>query len=160
MDLINRAMTTERPDVEALAGELGIAVIDRDLHENICAWMVPAPPDGRWTMVRNARHNAARLRFTTAHMIGHFYFHRELMGDVGCNDGIDYAQVDGVPGHNPRLLDRHDQQATRFAVRLLAPDAIVGRLLAQELNVFQIADRLGIPVRMAKIRIDALRPRR
>lgn len=159
-DLINRAMTTERPDLDALARELGIDVVTVDLHDNICGWLVPVPPGAVWQIVRNARHRPVQTRFTTAHMLGHFHHHRELLGNIGCNDGTNYRQVVGAPGRNPRLLERHDHQASRFAIRLIAPDAIIRRLLEQDLNVFQIASRLEAPVQAIKIRLDELNARR
>lgn len=159
--LVGDAIRTERCDLVALANALDIRVVMMKMRPDLCGFI--SREGAHWAIHANADHPATRIRFTLAHMIGHHFFHRDLMHGPasvqGVNDGKNYRQVPGMPFENPRILVEHEMQASRFAISLVMPEAIVERLRDDGLDCAAIAERLectpaAIELRLAGIDDD------
>ncbi len=107
-------------DVFALAAELGLGPKFEALPDNISG-MIRRVGDDRWEIVINEFHARVRQRFTCAHEIGHFIFHRSLLAD-GVSDTLAY-RADGERLPNPSIGWQQERQANNFAANLLVPNA-------------------------------------
>lgn len=102
-----------------LAAELGLGPCREQLPNNISG-LIRREKDGSWSVAYNASHAEVRQRFTVAHEIGHFIFHRELLAN-GVSDTLAYRADDvALPNHN--IKREHEWQANNFAANLLIPD--------------------------------------
>lgn len=80
-----------------------------------------------YAIYANGRHPVTRRRFTIAHELGHFYLHRELIGDGITDDGL----------YRSRLTGRYESQANRFAANLLMPRKLVWEFIEQGVDTVE-----------------------
>ena len=102
-----------------LARELELGPCAENLPREISG-MIRRNRDGSWSVVYNQHHARVRQRFTVAHEIGHFIFHRELLAN-GVSDTLAY-RADAVELPNVNIKREHEWQANNFAANLLIPD--------------------------------------
>jgi Zn-dependent peptidase ImmA (M78 family) len=103
-----------------LATELGLGpVFDPALGEMVSG-MIQRRPDGDFEIVVNARHHVNRQRFTVAHEIGHFIFHRDRL-HAGTSDTLAY-RTDQRIFPNSLIGPEQERQANNFAANLLIPN--------------------------------------
>ena len=106
-----------------LAAELGLGPIpDAALDESISG-LIRRKSDGDFEIVVNARHALTRRRFTVAHEIGHFIFHRDRLAR-GTSDTLAY-RIDGRVFPNPLIGPEQERQANNFAANLLIPNSFL-----------------------------------
>ncbi len=153
---ITKRYATQAPvRVFDLARELGLGPAPTPLPENISG-LIRRKPDGEWEIVVNSIQSTNRQRFTVAHEIGHFIFHRERLAN-GVSDTLAY-RADDIEMPNPNIGWEQERQANNFAVNLLAPAPLLraaqaaGLTSDQDLAArFQMSRaamriRLGLPV--------------
>lgn len=111
---------------------------------------------GVWQIYVNANHPRARQRFTVAHEIGHFIYHRELLA-AGVSDTLAY-RADDIVLPNSAIGPQQEWQANNFAANLLVPDSFLtaaqasGRREIGDLaRLFDVSDttiriKLGLPI--------------
>lgn len=112
---------------------------------------------GRYHIDLNINDPEVRQRFSLAHELGHYLFHKKLIGD-GVSDSPAFRSPDPSVYRNTPLEQHHETQANQFAANLLMPKELVtqaerdigGRdekALARALNVSVPAMRirLGLP---------------
>lgn len=138
-----------------LARALDLGPVDGDLPAHISGLLRPRG-DGEWEIVLNRSHSEVRRRFTVAHEIGHFIFHRYRLGD-GVSDTLAYG-VDAVELPNPNIGWEQERQANNFAANLLVPAPLLeaaqsaglndDQALAEHFQVLRTAMRirLGLPM--------------
>jgi Zn-dependent peptidase ImmA (M78 family) len=79
-------------------------------------------------IVVNSNHNRVRRRFSAAHELGHYVYHRDLIGD-GIVDDVAYRTTDWSGRfRNAKILPEHETQANRFASVVLMPSALIQKL--------------------------------
>lgn len=100
-----------------LARELGLGPVAAPLPDHISG-MIRRVGD-RWECVYNQGHARVRQRFTVAHEIGHFIYHRDLLHQ-GVGDTLAY-RAEGSELPNPLITREHEWQANNFAANLLVP---------------------------------------
>jgi hypothetical protein len=100
-----------------LATALGLGPVSSDLPDNVSG-MIRRVGD-RWECVYNAAHARVRQRFTVAHEIGHFIYHRSLLHQ-GVGDTLAYRS-EGTELPNPNITREQEWQANNFASNLLVP---------------------------------------
>ncbi len=125
--------------VVAIAKDLGIKVYKTtDFDDRISGLIQKDEQYGGksgYAIYTNARHPITRRRFTIAHEIGHFYLHRELIGDGITDDGL----------YRSRLRGRFESQANRFAANLLMPQKLVWEFIAQGFDtVEELAEKFEV----------------
>lgn len=138
-----------------LARELELGPIFQELPSNISG-LIHRRDDGEWEIVVNSQHHVNRQRFTVAHEIGHFIFHRERLAN-GVSDTLAF-RADDVELPNPNIGWEQERQANNFAANLLIPSTYlkaakeIGIVGDEELAArFQVSRaamriRLGLPL--------------
>ena len=98
-----------------------------------------------------------RKRFTAAHELGHYIYHRDRIGS-GVNDNRKYRGIPHAPLYNDAIQAKEETEANRFAANLLMPKHLIDKLkkdgiesvedLARSLGVSRDAMRirLGLPI--------------
>jgi hypothetical protein len=154
-EIAKRYATDAPVRVFDLARELGLGPIHEPLLGNISG-LIRRKTDGEWEIVVNSTHALNRQRFTVAHEIGHFIFHRDRLAN-GVSDTLAY-RADAVEMPNPNIGWEQERQANNFAANLLIPPAFLRAAKAmgisddEELaNHFQVSRaamriRLGLPM--------------
>ena len=121
--IIDQHMQEAPVDVEAMAEDMGIAVV-RKFWEDHLSGSIEKTDDGYKISV-NFFHNRNRQRYTIAHEIGHFILHKEVLDK---NESI----VDGEAGsrlyRDERISSDLETEANRFAATILMPTELVKRL--------------------------------
>lgn len=138
-----------------ILAELGLGPDRPLMGDNVSGW-IERREDGSYKVSINPMHALVRQRFTAAHELGHYIYHRELLG-AGVGDSRAYRQ-EGTPiPPNASIQPMHERQANSFAANLLMPRASITALqnqgiasvagLAEQLQVSQDAMRirLGLP---------------
>jgi Zn-dependent peptidase ImmA (M78 family) len=145
IDRIKTFAATAPVNVEALIESFGIvlsrkAELDPDVAGELCR-----EDSSRFRISANGADHYYRRRFTMAHELGHFLFHRDLIG-AGVDDNRAYRSVKGGNFFNPNITAEHETEANRFASNLLMPAALVrqyhseyGGDIAKLSNKFQVS---------------------
>jgi Zn-dependent peptidase ImmA (M78 family) len=110
---------------------------------------------GGYRIVVNIDHPLPRRRFTAAHELGHYVYHRDLIGD-GISDAA-YRTNDSGRYRNAKIRPRHETEANQFAATVLMPEALINRLSHEE-NL-PIPARIDDLARLLEVSEQALRIR-
>jgi Zn-dependent peptidase ImmA (M78 family) len=136
-----------------IVSELGLGPEFRPLDDDVSGWIERVDP-ADYHIVINANHAATRQRFTAAHELGHFIYHRDLLG-AGTGDTRAY-RADRSPLPNALIRPRHERQANSFAANLLMPVRAIEQLKSEGLHeAGELAERLGVSEEAMKIRLGA-----
>lgn len=137
--------------------KLGLGPVFKPLDDNVSGWIERRPND-TYEIVINENHHRVRQRFTAAHELGHYIYHRDLLGN-GVGDTKAYRQ-DGVSiATNAAILQSHERQANSFAANLLMPVDAINALKRQGiLSVEALATQLDVSQEAMRIRLGL--PRR
>lgn len=131
--------------------ELGLGPDIQPMDDNISGWIERRDHDA-YRVAVNARHAHVRQRFTAAHELGHYIYHRDLLGD-GVGDTRAYRQ-EGTPLQNAAIRPIHERQANSFAANLLMPHPSINLLRAQGIDsVAGLAERLEVSQQAMRIRL-------
>lgn len=156
MEILADFASTYPVDVKAAAKAIGVRVFADDLPSGISG-KIQKDGKGGYYIVVNRQDPEVRQRFTIAHELGHFMYHRNLIGD-GVADSPAYRALDESVYEMTPLERVHEIQANRFAANLLMPMKLVSQAerdnpgidvpgLARKLNVSGDAMRIrkGLP---------------
>jgi Zn-dependent peptidase ImmA (M78 family) len=138
-------------DPAALAAKLGISVEPMWLNDDMSGALVMVGPD-KYEIHVNALHPQTRQRFTIAHELGHYVYHRALLGE-GVNDNRAYRTTTADKLFNPRIGPKQETEANRFAASLLMPMEAVERLRGQGMSAADMARHLGVSQHAMSIRL-------
>lgn len=135
-----------------ILAKLGLGPDFQPLADNVSGW-IERREGGDYGVVVNSEHPLVRQRFTAAHELGHYIYHRELLG-AGVGDTRAYRQ-EGTPiPPNAAIRPMHERQANSFAANLLMPARTINVLRAQGVNtVLGLADRLEVSQDAMRIRL-------
>lgn len=154
-DAIARAQRNAPVDVDGLCAELGIRLHKAYLEQDISGELIPQQND-KYQINVNADHPLTRQRFTIAHEIGHFIFHRHLIGE-GLDDNRAYRSTNQGKYHNTSIGPEEETEANRFAAGLLMPKHLLDKHTKSGVNEADIADLaqlFGVSERSMKIRLE------
>ena len=151
MEVLKKYTQVAPVDVDSIARELGVHLV-RDYLVGISG-KIQRDAKGKYTIVVNASDSPARQRFTIAHEIAHFLYHRDLIGD-GVADSPAYRSPDERIYNDTPLEKRHEVQANQFAANLLMPKELVRSLELHfpNLSDAELADRLGVSLPALRVR--------
>jgi hypothetical protein len=143
---------TPVPVFEIIA-QLGLGPEFKPLEDDISGW-IECLESGAYRIVINSKHPRTRQRFTAAHELGHFIYHRDLLGQ-GTGDTKAYrSELSTLP--NTRIRPRHERQANSFAANLLMPLRSIEHLRAKGVNdAGDLADHLGVSHEAMRIRLGS-----
>lgn len=140
-----------------ILGDLRLGPEFRDLSDNEVSGWIERRSDSSYLVVINRRHALTRQRFTAAHELAHYIYHRDLLGQ-GVGDNRAY-RAQNTPFNNENILPKHERQANSFAANILMPREAVSRLQGHGLSDPRtLAERLGVSEDAMRIRLGM--PRR
>lgn len=141
--IAKRYQQTIPVDVFALARELGLDPVKEDLPDNVSG-AIRVAPNGNWQIVVNALQSPLRQRFTVAHEIGHFIYHRNrLEQGGGTSDNLAY-RTDEKYNDNPHITWLQEHQANQYASNLLIPPHHLQAAIAEGLDEEALAKRFDV----------------
>lgn len=156
--IINDVKDDEFVDVDALAAALGLGLELHPYRKDLCGTLQRF--GDRWVIGVNSANTFTRRRFTTAHEIGHYVMHRDLVakrvGIPGVGDDRRYRQPEIAALANPNVLVQHERQANWMAVSILMGEAKMRRLMGEGLSAEQIAPLIGCSEETTRIRVQGL----
>lgn len=117
MKVIEKHWDSTPVPIETIINEIGLALSHVPMADHISGYIERT--DGSYQIVVNANHAPTRQRFTAAHELGHFIYHRDLLGE-GVGDNRAY-RTEGTQRDNPNIRPIHERQANSFAANLLMP---------------------------------------
>jgi len=120
---IAKYMKTVPVDVYEIARECDISVTEKDMDDKISGKL--ENKNGKFHITVNAHHSENRRRFTILHEIGHWLFHRDLIGD-GIIDNKAFRSTYSTG--NPKIKTSHEIEANRFAASVLMPADLIMEL--------------------------------
>lgn len=138
--------------VEQIVEHLGLGPSCRPLPDNISGAIQRSniSPAG-YTIVVNSAHHPNRQRFTMAHELGHYIYHRDLL-NMGVGDTLAFrAEGSGTP--NDRIGPTQETEANRFAANLLMPNKLIERLQLETRDPKIMAKRLGVSESALRIKL-------
>lgn len=103
--------------IDQIIREIGLPLCHEPMDDNISGYIERR--DGGYRIVVNSNHARTRQRFTAAHELGHYIYHRDLLGD-GVGDNRAY-RTDGTGRQNTNIRPLHERQANSFAANVLMP---------------------------------------
>lgn len=151
LSIIARHQSSMPVRVFDLVRDLGMDFERRPMADHISGAIERAGSD-RYRVVVNSNQSATRQRFTAGHEIGHFIYHRDLLGQ-GVGDTLAY-RADGSDCPNPAIRPVHERQANSFAANLLMPRDWVVRY--KDMGVTdpeQLALNFGVSEQAMRIRL-------
>jgi Zn-dependent peptidase ImmA (M78 family) len=150
LEVIKKHWNTAPVPVDRIAFELGVPVLRASLPDNISGAI---QKDGEgYKIVVNRNHSLTRQRFTVAHEIGHYIYHRDLLG-AGTGDTRAY-RAEGTDFPNPKITPLQERQANTFAANLLMPGHLIKQLQAEGVRTPEgLASRLQVSLEAMKIRL-------
>ncbi|WP_158660214.1 ImmA/IrrE family metallo-endopeptidase [Niveispirillum cyanobacteriorum] len=155
MTVIDRYAAQTPVPIYDILQDLGLGPEFRALDSDISGW-IERRDDDRYAIVINANHAETRKRFTAAHELAHFIFHRDLLGD-GVGDNRAYRAVN-TPFANNQILPVHERQANSVAANILMPKEAVYRLQASGItDPKELAARFRVSEEAMRIRLGVPR---
>jgi Zn-dependent peptidase ImmA (M78 family) len=133
--------------IDTIIHEIGLPLSREAMEDQISGYIERV--NGTYRIVVNANHAPTRQRFTAAHELGHYIFHRDLLGD-GVGDNRAY-RTDGTNRPNANIRPIHERQANSFAANVLMPRH---RLIdVGNESTAALAARFGVSVQAMAIRL-------
>jgi Zn-dependent peptidase ImmA (M78 family) len=117
-ELLHELKITKPPvPVKEMISKMGLSVISYDLSDDVSGILVIENDKG--TIGFNPKNSKVRQRFTLAHELGHFLFHKQSKSEV-------FIDKDFIVKYRSQkvytdLEIRHEQEANVFAAALLMP---------------------------------------
>jgi hypothetical protein len=137
-------------DIQAIIGEVGVGYTEMLKPASISGLIESY--GGGYRIVVNSTHSLVRRRFTAAHELGHYVYHRDLIGD-GIVDDAAYRSEKIGQYSNTKILREYETQANRFAAIILMPTMLLDRLQTDRIPVPEMARRLQVSEEALRIRL-------
>lgn len=133
--------------IEQIIREIGLPLSYENMADDMSGYIERT--NGSYRIVVNATHPETRQRFTAAHELGHYIYHRDLLGE-GVGDNRAYRAV-GTKIDNPQIRPIHERQANSFAANVLMPrHRLVG---VDEESTAALAARFHVSQEAMRIRL-------
>ena len=129
--------------------EIGLKFDFRPLDENISGW-IERKSGGVYEIVVNNNHSENRRRFTAAHELAHYIYHRYLLGE-GVSDSKAYRSLE-TKLHNRQITIAHERQANSFAANILMPSHALANINETE-NIALLAQKFIVSEQAMRIRL-------
>ncbi len=125
-EIVSRRLSEAPVNVEGLIEEIGLRLKRKAaLHPQI-AGQIQRCDDGVFEISANENDHYYRRRFTMAHELAHYIFHRSLIGS-GVNDTVAYRSMDVGTFNNTNISAEHEIEANKAAAKILMPSPLVRR---------------------------------
>ena len=133
--------------IDAIIADMGLPLSYNALGDDISGYIERA--NGSYKIVVNSAHARTRQRFTAAHELGHYIYHRDLLGE-GVGDNRAYRS-EGTDLPNPNIRPIHERQANSFAANVLMPRHRLSNVLGQ--TTAALAQQFGVSQEAMRIRL-------
>ncbi len=141
-------------DIYKLIVDLGIGIVETILDDDISG-TIERKKSGQYLISINSSDSQTRKRFTAAHELGHYIYHREQIDEQCIADNRLYRSTDNSK-YNAHIGKLEETQANQFAANLLMPLHLIKELKESGLSIDEIATALGVSKQAMKIRYDAI----
>lgn len=133
--------------IDAIIADMGLPLCYEALDDNISGYIERT--NGSYRIVVNSNHARTRQRFTAAHELGHYIYHRDLLGE-GVGDNRAY-RTEGTGRQNANIRPLHERQANSFAANVLMPRHRLVSVAGE--STATLADRFGVSQEAMRIRL-------
>lgn len=133
--------------IETIIREIGLPLSYEVLDDDTSGYIERT--DGTYRIVVNANHAETRRRFTAAHELGHYIYHRDLLGE-GVGDNRAYRST-GTKLDNSNIRPIHERQANSFAANILMPRHRLSDVAGE--NTAALAARFNVSQQAMAIRL-------
>ena len=136
--------------IEAIISDLGLPLCYELMEDQISGYIERV--NGSYRIVVNSSNARTRQRFTAAHELGHYIYHRDLLGE-GVGDNRAY-RTEGTGRPNANIRPIHERQANSFAANVLMPRHVLAQIHDKS-NVGALAAMFEVSQEAMRIRIGA-----
>lgn len=133
--------------IEAIIHEIGLPLSYEPMADNVSGYI--EQQNGSYRIVVNSNHAPTRQRFTAAHELGHYIYHRDLLGE-GVGDNRAY-RTEGTNRPNANIRPIHERQANSFAANVLMPRHRLVSVAGE--STAALAARFGVSQEAMRIRL-------
>lgn len=147
MKVIEKHWNSTPVPIEQIIQEIGLPLSYEPMDDQMSGYIERS--NGSYRIVVNALHPETRQRFTAAHELGHYIYHRDLLGD-GVGDNRAY-RAEGTKIDNPRIQPVHERQANSFAANVLMPRHMLTDVAGEETEA--LASRFRVSPQAMAIRL-------
>ena len=153
LEIIKKHSQTYPVAIYEIIHEVGLKLDIEELAANVSGYI--KRDGGQYRIAINEGHATSRQRFTAAHELAHYIYHRDLLG-AGVDDTVMY-RAEGHILPNPSIKPMHERQANTFAANVLMPNALINRLRAQNITApEQMAAALGVSEAAMRIKLGTV----
>ncbi len=117
MKTIEKHWTCTPVPIDTIIQEIGVPLSYEAMDDEISGYI--KRENGSYRIVVNSNHAPTRQRFTAAHELCHYIYHRDLLGE-GVGDDRAYRSA-GTDRPNANIRPIHERQANCFAANVLMP---------------------------------------
>lgn len=154
MRIVARHMADAPVNIQAILADLGIEYEEIPMVE--ASGSITRRGDS-FTVSINATDSAPRKRFTAAHELAHYLFHRDLMGDGQKM----HRHVDKLFNGNKQQEDgifkrEHEVQANRIAAQIIMPKPLVEKKFKSTTDIAELAKIFRVSNSAMEIRLKTL----
>lgn len=152
--IVAQHMADAPVDILAILAELGIGYEEIPMDD--ASGSITRRGDS-FTVSVNATESPNRKRFTAAHELAHYLFHRDLMGDgQKMHRHIDKLFSGNKPSDDGIFNREHEVQANRIAAQIILPKPLVEKKFATIKDVAALADIFHVSKSAMEIRLKTL----
>ena len=146
-------------DVERIAVENGIEVVNKILEDETSGFLLNSPDNDHVIICVNRSHHPNRQRFTIAHELGHFFLHSQHEPLFVDNAGYHFRDAVSSAGTH-----KTEREANAFAAALLMPqrflerdiEEIEGSYIRDE-DIAELASKYKVSEQAMTVRLVSLR---
>lgn len=147
MKVIHEHWNSTPVPIDRIIQDIGLPLSHESMADNISGYI--ERQNGSYRIVVNSNHAAARQRFTAAHELGHYIYHRDLLGE-GVGDNRAYRS-EGTDRPNLNIRPIHERQANSFAANVLMPRHRLTDIAGE--STVDLATRFAVSQQAMRIRL-------
>lgn len=154
MRIVARHMAQAPVNIQAILADLGIEYEEIPLDE--ASGSITRRGE-TFTVTVNSLESPNRKRFTAAHELAHYLFHRDLMGDgLKMHRHVDKL-FNGSKQSDDGIFNRdHEVQANRIAAQIIMPKPLVEEKFAEIKDLAKLAETFRVSKSAMEIRCKGL----
>jgi hypothetical protein len=149
IQLIERHRQTLPVPIYQIIADFDLGFEFQPMPDNVSGW-IERLSGGSFKIAVNASHPKTRQRFTAAHELGHYIYHKDLLGD-GVGDNRAY-RTEGTNRPNVNIRPIHERQANSFAANVLMPRHLLLKF-ADQLSIVELATKFEVSQEAMRIRL-------
>lgn len=160
-EIINKAKELEWKSLSEIAKENSIKIVIIDLTELWeISWIIMKSDDWNYKIYINSTENERRQRFTLAHELWHYFFHKNFLDEKkwiidNKSQYLFRSNID-IYGTLAEEIREMEEEANLFAAELLMPENKVKQLWWKIDNIKDLADIFEVSNTAMSYRLDNL----